>query len=249
MTFPAGDKETKLRPPRAAAVALMAVALLLSANSCRLFPTSPAHDPTVGGASGSGLEPAERVPVITHLRGEVRGGTLYLAGNLAADGGRQELNYSPYVPGGWCLQVLLNTDQQRTGYWRGYEYIVRGVEWDRVSRVAVVRRITLEEGYPGGWGPSSGEATLRVSRGSLAIVVPLDAIGGDDGNLDFVLETYATVRCPECAGGYSHRYGADYFGAVTADGRAGPASGPVVLSERPGPWGVRPHTGSAAPRR
>lgn len=264
MTFPTGGRETTLRVPRALAVALMAAVLPFLANSCRLAPTSPAHDPTVGRTAGTGSTPstgnastarpplpglAERVPVITHLRAEVRGGTLYLAGNLAANGNRSESDYSPDVPGGWCLQVLLNTDQRRTGYWLGYEYIVRGVEWDRVTRATVVRRITLEEGYPGGWGPSSGEATLRASRGSFAIAVPLDAIGGDDGNLDFVLETYLTVECPECAAGYSHCYGADYFGTVSADGRPGPSSGPVVLSGRSGPWGVRPHAGSAAPRR
>jgi hypothetical protein len=264
MTFHTGGRETTLRASRAAAVALLAAALLFAAGSCRLSPTSPAHDPTVGGMDASRpvlladgrhapppAEPGEGdwVPAITRLRAEVKNGTLYLTGNLRVEGDRSDLEYSPYEPGCWCLQVFLNIDQRRTGYWRGYEYIVRGVEWDPASRAAVVRRITLEPGYPGGWGPTSGAASLRVSRGSFAVAVPLEAIGGDDGNLDFAVETYATVACPECESGTSHCYGADYFGNCSADGRSAPASGPVVLSDRPGPWSARPHTGASAPGR
>jgi hypothetical protein len=266
MTFHTGGRETTLRVPRAVAVAVVAAALLFSANSCRLSPVSPVHAPAAGGAGGPGLAfapgdappgPAGRsardegaqVPTITRLHGEVKHGTLCLTGDLVVEGDRAGLKYSPSETGGWCLQVFLDTDQAQTGYWRGYEYVVRGTEWDPASRVIVVRRITLEPGYPGGWGPASGAATLRVSRGSFALTIPLGAIGGDDGNLDFALETYATVPCAACPSGCSHWYAADYFGSCSADGRPAPALGPVVLSERPGTWSGRPHTGSSAPGR
>jgi hypothetical protein len=244
-------------------MAVAAVALLFAASSCRLSPTSPTHDPTVGGTGDRGLALAasgqhavplpgdkeEAAPTITQLRVEVKHGTLYLTGQLMVRGDRSGLEYAPDRPGGWCLQVFLDTDQSRTGYWRGYEYVVRGTEWDPASLATVVRRITLEPDYPGGWGPSSGEAKLRASRGSFAIAVPLAAVGDDDGNLDFAVETYATVACPQCASGCSQVYAADYFGRCSIDGHPTPASGPVVLSDRPGRWGLRPHTGTSAPGR
>ncbi len=255
--------EARLRVPRPAALAAVAAALLFAAGSCRLSPTSPAHDPTVGGwgdptaalAPGGGHAPPpwptgeDRVPVITHLSGTVVNGTLHLTGNLQAAGPRSEMEYSPYEPGGWCLQVLVNTDQRRTGYWLGYEYVVRGVEWDAATRLAVVRRITLDDAYPGGWGPSSGEATLRVSRGSFALAVPLAAIGDDDGDLDFVLEVFLTVACPECTDGYAQTYGAHYFGVVSSRAPAAPARGPVVLTDRAARWGLRPLADATAAGR
>ncbi len=202
----------------------------------------PGRVPAARYAGRGGGTPDERaqVPAISHLRSDVKFGTLILTGNLSQRGSRAEQQYSPYRPGGWCLQVLLNTDQQRTGYWLGFDYIVRGVEWEPTSGASVVRRITLEPGYPGGWGPASGTATLRVSRGSFSIAVPLDAVGGDDGNLDFVLETYATVACPESDSGVSQLYAADYFGSSSAGGRAALAvrrepatSGPERSTPRP----------------
>ncbi len=232
-----------------------AAALLFLAAGCRLSPVSPVGTtgaPFVGitdAAAPSEVGASQPlVPVLRHLRAEVRNGSLLLTGNLFVDGHRRDLEYSPYRPGGWCLQVLVNTDQRRTGYWLGYEYIVRGVEWDPADRTAVVRRITLEPGYPGGWGPGSGQASLRADRGSFAVVVPLAAIGDDDGNLDFVIETYTTVACPECEPGYSQCYRADYFGTCSADGRSS-TSGPVVLAGHRGPGAPRPHTGASAPAR
>jgi hypothetical protein len=266
MTFPIGGRRTLRCAPRAAAVAVMAAALLLAVGSCRLSPMSPARDSRPGGTGIPGLAPPagdgsarpdERpapgslgeVPTLTHLRAEVRHGTLYLVGNLAAGGSRAQQDYSPYEPGGWCLQVFLDTDQAHTGYWRGYEYLLRGTEWDPRSCATVVRRITLEDGYPGGWGPASGEGTLRVSRGRLAIAIPLGALGDDDGTLDFALETYATVACPECPRGCSQVYAADYFGSCAAGGPPAPALGPIALTGWTERWGLRPHAGASAPGR
>ncbi len=217
---------------------ILAAALLLVAGSCRLSPLSPAigadesartgvtrnddflFTPIAGspGRNDPGADERTPVPVITRLRSEVKRGTLYLTGQLETRGLRANAAYTPYQPGGWCLQVFLNTDRRSTGYWLGFDYIVRGVEWDPANGASVVRRITLEPGYPGGWGPESGKATLRVSNGSFAIAIPLRTIGDTNGSLDFALETYATVACPECESGYSHEFAANYFGSSSADG-------------------------------
>lgn len=252
-------REVALRPSRYAALAVAAAALAFLASSCRVSPFSPAGDPAISAPLRSGAAAASRVlpapapaqgpggdqdlraPVITQLHGEVRNGTLYLTGQLVMPGPRVNIPYSPSQPGDWCLQVFLNTDQAGTGYWRGYDYIVRGVEWDPHFGTTVVRQITLEPDTPGGWGPASGRAELLADRRSLSIAVPLRAIGGDDGNLDFALETYATVACPECAGGSTQEYVADYFGTCASTAAPGPASGPFALAERAQrpAWGAR----------
>ena len=142
--------------------------------------------------------PTERsqVPVIGGLRAEVRDATLILRGRLLSRDGLFESFYDPYHPGGWSLQLFLNTDRQPTGYWLGYDYVVRGGEWNAGDGTFVTRKITFDDRYPGGWGPSSGEATFSLEGGSFTLAVPLGAIGAGDGDLDFALETYATVASP-----------------------------------------------------
>ena len=54
--------------------------------------------------------------------------------------------------------------------------------------------------------------TLRPRTFELA--VPLSAIGADDGMLDYALEQYATVDCPECGSGVSAEYVSDRFGST-----------------------------------
>jgi hypothetical protein len=215
---------------------------VLDVRENRADPGSPGGVPAASyaGRSGPALDGRAQVPAITRLRGEVRRGTLYLTGQVCARRPRADVKYTPYQPGGWCLQVFLNTDRRSTGYWRGFDYIVRGVEWDPASGASVVRRITLEPGYPGGWGPECGEATLRVSRGSFIIAIPLEVLGGADGDLDFALETYATVACPDCQSGCSQEYAADYFGSSSADGRLPLAIGPRPASGGPAGPGLRP---------
>ena len=215
---------------------------VLDVYEARASASGPGFIPAASYAGSTAPVPDARaqVPAITRLRSEVRRGTLYLTGQLNARGRGADAEYTPYRPGGWCLQVFLNTDRLRTGYWLGFDYIVRGVEWNPASGASIVRRITLEPGYPGGWGPESGKATLRASRGSFTIAIPLGAIGGTDGDLDFALETYATVACPECAPGYSQVYAADYFGSSSAARRALLAVGLRPPTRGPARWSLRP---------
>jgi hypothetical protein len=208
--------------------------------------TSPSGTNFVRSASYAGSSshvPDERmrVPAITRLRSEVKRGTLYLTGHLETRDGGAEAEYAPYRPGGWSLQVFLNTDRLGTGYWLGFDYIIRGVEWDPESKVSIVRRITSDPDYPGGWGPESGKATLRPNRGSFTIAIPLGAIASTEGDLDFALETYATVACPDCELGYSQAFAADYFGSSSANRRAPLASDFRPSSRAPTRWSLRPN--------
>ena len=155
-------------------------------------------------------------------------------------GHRTDLEYSPYHPGGWCLQVFLNTDRQTTGYWLGFDYVVRGVEWNPASGASIVRRITLEPDYPGGWGPESGVATLQAIRGNFSIAIPLAAIGDTGGDLDFALETYATVACPDCESGYAQEFAADYFGGSTTNWHPPIAGNPGPTMRGPARWSLSP---------
>ena len=148
------------------------------------------------------------VPAMTRLRSEVRGDTLFVRGQFAVS--EHGEFYDPLKPGGWMLQMLLDTAQDGVGYWRGYDYIVRGGEWSGGG--FTVRRITLDDSTPGGWGPASGHARFRLSPRHFELAIPLAALGDDDGRADYVLETYRIVACPACLGGVSQQYTADYFG-------------------------------------
>jgi hypothetical protein len=171
------------------------------------------------GSNHPAPSPTACVPSVSGLTAEVRRGAVHVQGLLSPRrGSRAPHVYDPERAGGWALQVLLDTDGAGTGYWLGYDYIVRGVEWADGGRSFVVRRITLEEGYPGGWGPQSGVARFRDGRYRFDIEIPLEAIGGGDGRVSYVLETYATVDCAECESGISHHWAGDYFGACDGGG-------------------------------
>jgi len=154
------------------------------------------------------------VPAMTRLRCEVRGDTLYLRGQFSVS--EHGDFYGPARPGGWMLQLLLDTGQDGVGYWRGYDYIVRGGEWS--GGRFTVRRITLDDSTPGGWGPASGHARFRLLPRHFELAIPLDALGGDDGRADFALETYLTVACPDCPGGVSAVGVGDYLGRSGSGG-------------------------------
>jgi hypothetical protein len=240
--------------PRPTAVPLLILALALMMSSCRTLPVSPREpqgislpefpsgDPAVAPQL---LDPPSRVPVITSLRAEVRGDSLYLRALLRSSAGWPAASYDPSHAGGWVLQLFMNTDQADTGYpWMGIDYLVRGGEWLSDGSF-VVRRVDLGFGGPGGWGPQSGVARFTPGARSLVLAVPLAAIGGDDGRLDFVLETYATVACPECEGGVSHRLVADYFGSTAVGWNGGLLAGAAPGAAAMRPRGLARLTGRA----
>lgn len=152
------------------------------------------------------------VPQVRDLRAQLFDSTLEIRGELSGAPGRA-LRYDPFAAGGWMLQVFINADQDATGYWLGFDYIVRGGELLNDHQV-VVRRIAPDPIYPGGWGPQSGVARLLVHDHSFVVDVPLAAIGNDDGRVDFLVETYATVACPDCGGGVTQIVGEDYAGTT-----------------------------------
>lgn len=153
-----------------------------------------------------------QVPVVRDLRCDVHGDVVTIRGELACPPGRAPA-YDPFAAGGWMMQVFVNADQLDTGYWMGFDYIVRGGEMLNDHEV-VVRQIAPSDDFPGGWGPESGEARLVVHDHSFTLDLPRSAIGDDDGRIDFLVETYATVTCPGCDGGVTQVLGDDYAGTT-----------------------------------
>jgi hypothetical protein len=157
-----------------------------------------------------------RTPVIRQMRAEVRGDALVLRGSFEPFDTKLRRPYDPCRSGGWILQLFMNTDQAPTGYpWMGVDYLVRGSEV-RPDGGFVVRRVDPGDEFPGGWGPESGTAKFAQQPQDFTLTVPLASIGGDEGMLDFVLETYVTVACPECEGGVTHEWAGDFFGSTSA---------------------------------
>lgn len=150
------------------------------------------------------------IPSLQWMRASVRGDSLVLRAQVVTP--RRDLAYDPDTPGGWMLQVFLNTDERPTGYWDGFDYIVRGGEWS--GGEFVVRRIEPGDQWPGGWGPPSGRATFDPRTRSLTVTVPRSALGGDDGHVAYGLEFYETVPCEPCPGGASHVYSEHWFGGT-----------------------------------
>jgi hypothetical protein len=236
---------------RACALVVSATLLALAVGSCRLDPLAPRGTPALASdpAGAGGALPSPRwddvatpapvgneavVPEITWIRVEVGRETLLIQGMLRPRDPSYQPFYGPATPGGWLLQVMLNTGPDAPGYWRGYDYIVRGGEWSLEARTLVVRHITLDGDTPGGWGPACGLAYFDPRPLRFEIAVPRAAIGAFGRSLDFCLETYATVPCPVCAGGVSAEYVDDYFVSVPdLDSRAVvvvPTRRPALLS-------------------
>lgn len=241
--------------PRLLLPALLALAAALLFGACSRRPTAPAIPVSPDAADQSGLptwsvqplgamrggrsdasyglrvlrrRPLRgapgQVPRVRDLRCEVHGSTVTIRGELACGPG-QTMRYDPFTAGGWMLQVFVNTDQLDTGYWMGFDYIVRGGELLNDHQV-VVRQIAPSDEFPGGWGPQSGDARLVVHDRSFQLDVPRAALGGDDGRIDFLVETYATVPCPACNGGVTQVLGDDYAGTTARVMPARPAGRP-----------------------
>jgi hypothetical protein len=211
-------------PPRVLSIVL--ALFVLTVTSCRTSVLAPERDSdTAVGPEGvkqpmaPRVDPVLQVPRVVRLRNDVQNGTLVIRGQFVPRLGAPEPFYDPNRPGGWMLQLFLNTDLSDSGYGAGYDYIVRGGEWGPDPGRVVVRRITLDESFPGGWGPQSGIGFLGPRSRSFEISVPLAALGGDDGMLAYGLETYATVACPECPGGVSQEFVEGFVGATSVTGR------------------------------
>lgn len=232
----------------------------LSATSCRLDPVAPlarvdlhpaiapgtvALPAATDGGEHRSNPPESQVPVVGRLRGERRHDTLVLTAQLRPRDPHLQPFYDPSRVGGWELQVFLDTDPANPGYWLGYDYIVRGGEWDRVANTLVTRRITLDDTTPGGWGPASGATTLSIRGSELQITIPLAAVGEPDGRVNVAVETYAVVPCDACDGSLTDWFVDDTFGTIGLPGRHDVMDAtPVASSLAP----VRGHT-AAADRR
>jgi hypothetical protein len=197
------------------------------------FLTASCHDTPETAMAPVTTMPADplqaQVPKITILSATTRDGMFVIKGLLEDRDPAVRTFYDASHAGGWMLQVFLNTDQiDTTGYWKGYDYIVRGEEGLPAARTMITRRITLEPQYPGGWGPMSGQAGYGFRGQILDLWVPLQSIGDDDGMLDFALETYAVEPCAECQGGVTEAFEDDYFGST------GGAPGATALAARAG---------------
>jgi hypothetical protein len=139
---------------------------------------------------------------------------LLVRGQLAPRDAWHDIQFDPFRPGGWAMQLFLNTDGADTGYWIGFDYLVRGTEL-MPDGALVMRAITLDPQYPGGWGPQTGSATFAPASRSFRLEIPLDGVGRDDGVTSYALEMYSTISCPECPDGYNYMVLDDYFGSTT----------------------------------
>jgi len=175
------------------------------------------HVSTFLGTNHPVATTASQVPLVMNLSTDVRNGMFLMQAKIESRDGLAPIFYSASTVGGWQFQLFVNTDGQPTGYWNGYDYVVRGGE-QRGDQV-VVRTTENVDTNPGGWGPETGTAQLDLSTRSFGLALPLAAIGNDDGNFDFVLETYATMSCPSCPGGTRASLLDDYFGSTGQSSR------------------------------
>src|SRR5262249_35915267 len=102
-----------------------------------------------------GAQPLQ-APVMTGLHSVIQGGDLVFTAHFTP--ARLHFPYDPVNPGGWMLQLFVNTDQDPSGYWKGYDYVIRGGEKNPDGTYVV--RQTMGGGGEGGWGAISGAATL-----------------------------------------------------------------------------------------
>lgn len=142
------------------------------------------------------------LPRLQWMRAWFRNDSLvFRAQLLPAD---RDVAYDPDTPGGWMLQLFLDFDGYGQGYGDGYDWIVRGGEWD--GERFVVRRIQPGDQWPGGWGPPTGFADFDYRTRSLTVTVPRSALGRYVGPVRYKLEVYETIVCDACPGGFTHAY-------------------------------------------
>jgi hypothetical protein len=221
----------RLRSASILGVALRCVAvpaLSLAIGACRMsghaFATSPevavGRMPDDARRPADGAAPDPAAPMLVHLQFRRAADTLHVTAHFVRRDPRVRTFFDPYTAGGWSFQLFLNTDALPSGYWRGYDYVVRGVELSR-ERTIPIRLTTGEPAGPDGWGPECAHVTLSTDGMTVSFPIPLAALGSPAGEVEFALETYVTHACPACPGGVSQDYAADYFG-VADDGARHP---------------------------
>jgi hypothetical protein len=201
------------RPAFAAAVAALAV---LSLTSCRgpELPLAPGNT-----ASGMPLTRDAaldaRVPMLRSVQFRRGADSLFVTAHFVPRDPRVRTFFDPYTPGGWSFQMFLDADHQPTGYWRGYDLIVRGVELAADHTIPIRLTSGMPVG-PGGWGPVVARVPLESQGLRVKFSIPLDELAIDDAPCDFALETYLTEPCDGCETGVTYVSVADYFGAAAS---------------------------------
>ncbi len=205
------------------AFAALALALFLATSSCRMDVLAPSRNLASVAQRGPGTSVAtgnpdhaqvaieSMVPAIIHLKAEARRDSLFIRGQLQFRDHLYTPFYDPSHVGGWALQVFIDNDLTNAGYWRGYDFVVRGVEWSPSANTFVTRQITLDPNTPGGWGPDVGSATFTQKPRGFEVAIPLAAIGGFEKSVNYCVETYATIACPDCGEGFTQEWSDDYF--------------------------------------
>lgn len=194
--------------PTARGLCLVLVVLLTSGCKSVLAPEQASTSAALPLALAEWETPTQgQVPVLGGITTEIENGQWVLRATVIP----RDPNpfYSVSQAGAWSFQILLNTDQQPTGYADGYEYET-GWWADEVEPFAVRGPI------PGccDWGEVSGYAGLQLVGNRVTVRVPLSAIG-DDGALSWRLETFSTAACAECPTGVTAEYSDSYFGTST----------------------------------
>ena len=148
-----------------------------------------------------------QVPVLGAITTEVENGQWVIRATMIP----RDPNpfYSVSQAGAWSLQLFFNTDQQPTGYADGYEFET-GWWADEVEPFAVRGPIPA----CCDWGEVSGYAGLQILRNRVTVRVPLSAIR-DDGALNWRLETFSTIACPECPSGVTAEFSDHYSGTTS----------------------------------
>lgn len=213
------------RTRAASVVSALLVGLL--AGGCRggpgtfVAPTPGPSQPAAvagGGPRRPELQPV--VPRVQRLFARSDGNRFMLVALFDVLGTGRPPPFSPTEPGGWCFQLFLDVDGDSTGYsGAGLDYVLRSMEID-ARGLAPLRRTEGGTG-PGGWGETVALVPVGPTSRQLMVSIPLEALGPDDGRLDFVLEMYETVAGES---GVVHRFAGNYEGTSTT----GPDPRPLV---------------------
>ena len=194
--------------------AVIATLIGLSLASCRGpgLPLAPGNG-APAMAMPRDAAPDARVPMLRSVQFRRGADSLFVTAYFVPRDPRVRTFFDPYTPGGWSFQMFLNADHQSTGYWLGYDLIVRGVEL-APDHTIPIRLTSGKPVGPGGWGPVVARVPLASQGLRVRFSIPLDELAIDGAPCDFALETYLTQPCDGCETGLTYVSVADYFGAA-----------------------------------